>query len=144
MFPLLAALASNRPAYLGAPSHKGFSTMATKSTKPATKPAAHKVAASNSPANVAARSTKPAAAPAPAAPASPAPAAYTLTEAGGKLAPRPASHRYTAWQVVRAHAGKPGGYAAAVAAINAKAGIGSITGRNMLGWALKAGLIARA
>lgn len=64
---------------------------------------------------------------------------YRLTEKGKALTSRPGSHRATAWAVLVAHAGKP--EADAVAAIN-KAKAGSITGRNLIGWARKEGLIA--
>ena len=83
-----------------------------------------------------------------AAKATPAPAAtakpttYTLTEAGAKMAPRPTSKRHAAWTLVVQHAGKPGGLAAVMDAVGkGKPGMGSITGANLMGWAVKAGLV---
>ena len=58
---------------------------------------------------------------------------------GKTLTARPGSHRAIAWGVLAAHEGKP--EVDAIAAIN-QAKAGSITGRNLIGWARKAGLIA--
>jgi hypothetical protein len=63
---------------------------------------------------------------------------YHRTDKGKDLLPRPGSKRAIAWDLLVANEGKP--LEEAVAAINA-AKAGAITGRNLLGWARKAGLI---
>jgi hypothetical protein len=68
------------------------------------------------------------------------PSTYSLTPAGAAFTARPTSKRHAAWQLLLASAGQPGGLATMQAAVNT-AKHGTITGRNLLGWARKAGLV---